>query len=190
MPKTKLKKSLSKGILTYFFIGLLLIFTSIAWNIYQTRVLSFNQIPAQILIPKKISSPKPPAEKIIVKKLGINLPITESLIKNGAWEINPSGGSHLNGSANPGEGGNIILYGHNKKELFGSVVALKVNDQIKIISQDKIEHVYKVIETKTVNPSDIYVLSPTADETLTFYTCVGLLDSKRFVVIAKPLVYN
>ena len=44
---------------------------------------------------------------------------------------------------------------------------------------------YTVSEIKEVIPSQIEVIAPTPDETLTLYTCSGFGDSMRLIVIAK-----
>lgn len=167
-----------------FLLGLLLVLFSLSWYVYQGQVLSFNTQP----IPAQIQSVtrQPIAIRIIFPKFDINQPVIESEIRNGVWEVNKEGASHLVGSANPGEKGNIIIYGHNLLSLFGKTLGTRVGQEIKIITKDSKFHTYVVTKIQTVNPGDVYVLNPTLDETITFYTCTGLLDTQRFVVTAKP----
>ncbi len=183
--KKAVKKNPSFVTVSLFLLGLLLILISLSWNIYQKGVLSFAKSP--VIAASKVTSHESLPQRILIPKFKIDLPIVESRIKNGVWEINPNGGSHLVGSANPEEAGNIIIYGHNKNDLFGKALALKLNDQIEIISADSTIHNYQIVKKEIVNPTDVDVLAPTTDETLTFYTCTGFLDTKRFVLIAKPI---
>src|SRR5581483_7954912 len=145
---------------------------------------SFTTLPQTI---EPNTQPSIPPVKIRIPRFSIDLPIEEAQIKNGIWQINSKGASHLAISANPGDKGNIILYGHNKKNLFGKARGLKIGDEIDIISKDGKEFIYKITETKIVAPTDISVVAPTTGEVLTFYTCTGFLDTKRFVVKARPV---
>ncbi len=181
------KRTTSYFTKSLFLLGLTFILISTAWNFYQSRVLSFSRVPSLVTTSFKSENiATHHINNIIISKFNIDLPIKEARIISGVWEINSLGGSHLIGSASPGELGNIIMYGHNQKKLFGKVVGLKVGDKIQLITDDQVIHSYIVSMTKTVEPTDVSVLSPTSEETLTFYTCTGLLDTKRFVVVAKP----
>lgn len=63
----------------------------------------------------------------------------------------------------------------------------KVGDIIKIRMTDGTLRQYIATETLYVSPSQTELLKPTKEETLTIYTCAGLLDSLRFIVRAKPI---
>lgn len=150
---------------------------------YSRAILSFSKVPEVTQVVYR----KPSPQRIIISDLKINLDVTESRIVSGVWEISNKGASHLNISDNPGENGNIIIYGHNKKVIFGSLPYIRNGSIIKIITEDGLEHDYKVMSKKTVSPNDLSLIMPTNDETLTLYTCTGFLDSKRFVIVAKPI---
>ena len=90
------------------------------------------------------------------------------------------------GSASPGDAGNTVIFAHARDELFGPIRELKKDDAIYVLTKNS-WHKYTVLETKFVEPKDVEVIAPTTDETLTLYTCSGFLDSKRLIVIAKPL---
>lgn len=150
---------------------------------YSRAVLSFSRAPET----SQPENRKPIPTKIVINDLKMNLDISEGRIVNNIWEISEKGSSHLNISANPGEGGNVIIYGHNKKIIFGSLPYIKIGATVQITTQDEKIHLYKVVSKNTVNPNDLTLLSPTNEETLTIYTCTGFLDSKRFVLVAKPL---
>lgn len=190
MPRKKpTKKNPSLRTAILFFVGVTLILISLGWQFYQSRVLSFNSPTNNYQTynqPPLRNNAKIP-QTISIPELEISQPIIESDIKNGVWEINDNGASHLRSSARPGENGNIIIYGHNKLKLFGKALALKKGDLIDITTNDGQIHTYQIFDTETVDPSDISVLNPTTEETLTFYTCTGFLDSKRFIIKAKPI---
>ncbi len=104
----------------------------------------------------------------------------------GQWGISDTKVTYLLGSARPGEKGNIIMYGHNKREILGNIRALKGGERITIRTEDGKDHIYIVKLTREVEPTDVSLLSPTKDEVLTLYTCSGFWDSKRFIVQALP----
>ena len=158
-------------------IGLFMLF-------YERAVLSFSEAPQAV---KSRVNQKPPAARIVIDDLGIDLAIEEGRIINGIWEISKKGASHLNISANPGEGGNIVIYGHNKKYIFGSLPYIWVGDTVKIINKDGETFKYKVAKKTTVKPDDLTYVLPQDEETLTIYTCTGFLDTLRSIIIAKPI---
>jgi len=124
-------------------------------------------------------------KKIAIPKLKIDLAVLEGKVLNDKWEISEKGVSYLIGSGIPGRSGNVVIYGHNKKNQFGPIRWLKKDEEIKLINRKNEEFIYKVVETKTVSPQEVEILSPTQDSTLTLYTCTGFLDRLRFVIVAK-----
>lgn len=187
--KKSIKKSFhrKKLLLTAVFItGILMFFSGNAYILYQKRTLSFNNFQQQAK-PESDNQVGPKPTIIEIPSLNISLPITESYIsKDGIWEVSETGASYLNVSGVPGSNTNIVIYGHNKKRLFGPLPRIKANDNIIIQTEDGTKHEYKVQETKIITPDQVSEVLPTQDEVLTIYTCTGFLDSKRFVVKAKP----
>ena len=147
----------------------------------QRNILSFSEAPVSV---KEITEEDLP-EKIIISKVGIDLFVSSAKVVKNNWEVSTEGASYLLGSAIPGKESNVVIYGHNKNHLFGPIRWLEKDEEIKIINKKGEEFIYKIVETKTVSPETIEVLAPTQDATLTLYTCTGLLDRKRFIVIAK-----
>lgn len=175
-------KSNSRLPLFIFFIGLVLILSALVIKINTIESLSFvGNIPS-FSSQEKVSS----VQKISIPDKGIALPIKETYIVNNSWGINPDGASHLITSANPGEKGNIIIYGHNTTDRFGSLKEVKTGSLIKLYTLDNKTHVYVVKKISVVNPTDITPLLPTKDEVLTIYTCTGFADLKRLVIQAQP----
>lgn len=127
----------------------------------------------------------PQAVKITIPKVNLNLNIEETAINNGNWQVARNAASHLNISANPGEAGTIILYGHNTTEMFGPIRWLNKGDKIEVKTKDGKTHTYKITDIKEVNPEDTKILVSQKGETLILYTCSGFADLKRYIVIAK-----
>ncbi len=117
----------------------------------------------------------------------IALPVTEAGFVGGVWTISETDANHVPQSGAPGEGKNIIVYAHNRKDLFGPLRTVAMGDVVTIRTADGLLHSYRVTEIAEVPPTDTRLLLPTVSEVLTLYTCSGFLDSKRFVVRAAPL---
>ena len=117
--------------------------------------------------------------------LGFNLKVEETGIMNGEWQVPVSNLGHLAVSARPGEGDNIVIYGHNKKSIFGKLGQMKAGDIVVVESEEGKEWEYQVIEKIVVNPDRMDLVGKTDEEILTLYTCTGWLDSKRLIVRAR-----
>ncbi len=124
--------------------------------------------------------------KLLISGVKIDLPIIESKIVDGVWETTQEGVSHLDISANPGEDGNIVLYGHNKKRLIGSLPYVSMGAKIQVVTDDGVTHNYKVYSKRKVEDTDVSIALDTPSEVLTIYTC-DEENTKRFVLQAKPV---
>lgn len=127
----------------------------------------------------------PQAVKIVIPSVDLSLNIQETAINNGVWGVSRNAASHLNISANPGEAGTIILYGHNTTDLFGPIRWLNKGDKIEVKTKDNKTHVYKITDINEASPTDTKVLVSQKGETLILYTCSGFADLKRYIIIAK-----
>ncbi|MBP7842385.1 sortase [Candidatus Woesebacteria bacterium] len=118
----------------------------------------------------------------------VDTPISEQVLIDTNWTISETDASYLRQSAQPGQPGNIIIYGHNTREILGNIRALKGTEIITITTKNGEKHRYKVSLITEVDPDQTEYLLPTNEETLTLYTCSGFLDKKRFIVQAKPIL--
>ncbi len=134
------------------------------------------------------TSPTPqtqyPPTAIRIAKLYLNLPVQAAVVHDNHWDLFDTSVSWLSTSSVPGQG-NVILYAHNRKQLFGNLYQLKPGDVIEVQQQD---HwlTYKVDISRSVTAKDIDAVLST-DNRLTLYTCDGSFDQKRLVVYASPL---
>jgi sortase A len=107
------------------------------------------------------------------------------------WETVPFAVGHHQGTANPGEPGNVVLSGHisspNEGAIFKRLPQLKVGDAV-IVATAQQHHLYRVTDTEVVTPAAVEVLQPTADSTLTLITCVpDGIYSHRLIVRADAV---
>lgn len=125
-----------------------------------------------------------PPERIIIPSLNIDLPIVGAPIIDGFWQTSTDSASFGLGSAYPGKAGNTVVFAHALENLFASLGYIQPEASIYLLTKNKWFN-YKVKSVKTVLPTEIEVIAPTNDKTLTLYTCAGYGDVYRFVVIAK-----
>lgn len=180
----KIDSKLNKRIALLLVLGATFILFGIYNKLQYQKSLSFSKNFAVVNTVKKHRY-IPTA--INITKLNLTLPIKQTNIKDGVWEINPDGASHLKTSGYPLEKSPIIVYAHNKKSQFGLLKELEVGDFVSVKTNKKEEFFYKVNNIQTINPSDIEVLKKIKDNQLVLYTCIGFADSKRLLVSASPI---
>lgn len=122
--------------------------------------------------------------QITIPDLKIDLAIYPAVRKEKGWDSTTKGVSYLTSSPLPGEIGNSILYGHNWRNLLGSLTRAKPGQKIQIIFDDGTQKTFIIDTTTIVTPDQTSVLNQTKDRRITIYTCTGFLDRKRFVAVA------
>jgi len=138
----------------------------------------------QPLVPIAIPTPGPQqAVRIVIPAIGVDAPVVEG----DGWEELKKGVGHHIGSANPGERGNVVLSGHNDVfgEIFRYLERLKVDDEVTLYTQER-PFRYVVKGRRIVEPTEVSVMAPTTEPTLTLITCYPyLIDTQRIVVFAQ-----
>jgi sortase (surface protein transpeptidase) len=81
----------------------------------------------------------------------------------------------------------VVIYGHNKKVIFGNLPYLSLGQKIIIKTKDGKTYTYEAYQKDFVGADRIDLVSPTNTEELTIYTCWGLFDTQRAVLKAKPI---
>jgi sortase A len=108
------------------------------------------------------------------------------VVQGDGWEQLKKGvGQHI-GSANPGENGNVVLAGHDDVfgEVFRNLDKLQPGDQVILYTMQK-QFIYRVTETRIVDPSQVDVMNSTSDPTVTLISCYPyMVDKQRIVVFA------
>jgi sortase A len=129
----------------------------------------------------------PPLAVLRMPALGIEAPVLEGT-SDAAMN---RGVGHIEGSALPGEVGNVGIAGH-RDGFFRALKDVKVGEVVELerqtgagIARDR----YQVTQIAVVAPSDVSVIAPTSEATVTLVTCypfyfVGTAP-QRFVVQAK-----
>jgi sortase A len=149
----------------------------------------------------------PPATHIAIPAVGVDADILPVAPKTDTidgqlvlmWPVVDWAAGHHDGSADPGEGGNIVLAGHDdvRGEVFHGLHDIDLGDEVQLTSANGI-HRYVVVEVhlrreRGAQLSDRLAagefMAPMPEERLTLITCWPYgIDDHRLIVIAKPLV--
>jgi sortase A len=152
-----------------------------------------------------IANNKPPL-KIEMPRIGINAPVVpvgwEMIPGKGGqdssrWKVAEYAAGHHDGTANPGQIGNVVISGHVdwKGEVFKNLHEAKRGDEVHVYTDDR-EYLYIVQDIVLVKEDGVSdaqkrenarYMDPTPDQTLTLITCFPYgIDDHRLIVIAKP----
>ncbi len=118
---------------------------------------------------------------------------------DGAWAVADYAAGHNYTSKNPGEGGNIVLSGHNnwRGEVFRYLEFLKPGNTINLWTLEGKEYTYKVQTIEKLKEAGVpmserlqhgKVMDDTPTEQLTLITCWPYTTyTHRLIVIATPV---
>ncbi len=123
------------------------------------------------------------AVRIEIPALKVDAPV----VQGDGWEQLKKGVAQHIGSANPGEGGNMVLSAHNDVygELFRNLDRLQPGDVVRLHTPQR-EYEYIVDRTQIVEPTAVEVMASTGTPTVTLISCYPyLVDKKRIVVFAR-----
>jgi sortase A len=99
------------------------------------------------------------------------------------------GAGHLADTPWPGQPGNVVIAGH-RDTIFRPLRNVRAGDLVDVTTETRVAH-YRVVSTGVVSPTDLSVLKPSDDNTLTLITCYpfGFVGSapERFVVRATEV---
>ncbi len=115
------------------------------------------------------------------------VPLQATRIEQGEWYVSSDVGNILEQGARPDESGNIIVYGHNTKDIFWRLHELRVGDEVILRTTDERQHRYKITERVTILADDVSYIAPTESEVLTIYTFTGWFERERLVIRALPV---
>jgi len=142
--------------------------------------------------------PTPPSSKIANYNLSIpKLGIQDAIVTIGGTDLAKSL-IHYPGTANPGELGTPVIFGHsilrqfynpkNYRSIFSTIMTLKSDDEI-IIKYNGVTYTYKVIDKLEVKPTDVEILSQRFDgRFLKLITCVPEGTYLRRGIIVAQLI--
>jgi len=123
-----------------------------------------------------------PLAVMTIEKLGIQVPVFD-----GTDDFNLNRGvGRIEGTAGVGAGGNLGIAGH-RDSFFRGLKDITIGDSIDLLTLGGNE-AYSVSSIEIVDPSDVWVLAPTEEKTITLVTCYPFYyvghAPKRYIVKA------
>ena len=143
----------------------------------------------------KVHTPWPWADTFPVARLRIpRLGYDEFVLEGATPRTLAFGPARLFSGADFGEPGNLVLAGH-RTSWFKPLEGITQNDSIQLqwfdARRQLHERSYRVSAIRVVDPQDVTLLAPTADDALTLITCYPFGHSprspQRFIVRAAPM---
>jgi sortase A len=135
----------------------------------------------QSLADVPVPTPAPEqANRIQIPAIKVDAPV----VLGDGWEQLKKGVGQNLTSVNPGEKGNAIFTAHNDVfgEIFRQLDQLKPGDVIILYTSQR-SYTYVVTGTQIVEPTQVEVLDPTIQGTVTLISCYPyLVDNKRIIV--------
>lgn len=113
--------------------------------------------------------------------------LSATVIEGSTDEMLARAAGHIEGTALPGERGNVGIAGH-RDTTFRTVQQLRVGDPLRLTTQWG-HYEYRVVRTFIVAPEDVQVLDPTEAPVLTLVTCYPFTfighAPKRYIIRAE-----
>jgi sortase A len=125
--------------------------------------------------------PTRPATQVTIPRLELQFSVVKVPFepKVGSWDLSDLGyrTAHLEGTANPGSNSNIVLAAHNVLPSgadgpFKRLSELRAGDIVVVYAGEQAFR-YRIAARKIVQPSDVEVVYPTEEPTLTLMTCAN-----------------
>jgi len=145
-------------------------------------------------VPTATPLPISPAERIIASSIHLDTKVEESPIVADQWVVPKFAAGHLQGTAQPLQGGNVVLAGHvqsiSSGDVFANIARLRSGSPIQLYTKTAIV-TYVVTSVEIVRNTDLSVVAPSSQEELTLITCTGTWlplqhdYNERTVVIAR-----
>ncbi len=95
------------------------------------------------------------------------------------WQVPAFTAGQAEDTAGAGQPGNAVLMGHvsslHSGDVFKNLDHVQVGDEVEVFSGDR-RFVYRVYDTRSVPRTDLELVEPTSDPTISLFTCTGLWD--------------
>jgi len=145
-------------------------------------------------VPTPVAVPNSDESRVIIAKIGVNTPLIMDVPGEITEQFLNKGVAHLQGSAYPGQTGNVFVTGHSSDypwhfnkyaSVFALLPKLSGGDDITLQYHNQYFH-YKVSSTEIVTPDRLDIINNTATPVVTLMTCYPIgTTQKRFVVHAR-----
>ncbi|MEK7548502.1 MAG: sortase [Patescibacteria group bacterium] len=183
---------------------IVVLFLGLNWPAYYQRLAynlvgapsNFTELPATAPAQPEDDAPVPSrAPELSIGKIGSRAPILYDIPYDLVVSTLRQGVVHLEGTAKPGESGNVVLFGHSSdvpwakssyRTIFALIDQLAVGDRIEAIHNNTVFS-YRVLDTAIVKPNAISVLDPTQQPILTLISCYPVGTTTNRIVVRALL---
>ena len=127
------------------------------------------------------------AVRIQIPAIAVDAPV----VQGDGWEQLKLGVAQHVGTPDPGQNGNIVLSGHNDifGEVFRNLDRLRPGDIVILFTSQK-QYTYVITGTQIVKPTQVEVMNPTLNPTLTLISCYPYLIDTQRIIVSAVLQYN
>lgn len=151
----------------------------------------------QVFKPTPNPTPAPdyslPNDTVMVNSLDISAPVSWDIpLNESAIQAKlVQGVVHILGTAQPGEHGTVVIFGHSSNyiwakgsynSVFAPLIKAQLGQQITLVFQH-VPYNYKIVKIFTVSPSDIAVFNASSQDSLRLITCTPIGTSLNRLVI-------
>ncbi len=172
----------------YHFVTFALVLTSLAFfTLTGLEVAKRYSTPQVIQAQPNQSTKKADVIVPISLKIGSASIETPILTSHKVWEEKAKSAVYFSKTPLPGQIGNSVIYGHNWPNLLGNLNKAKTGDTVEITFNNGKSEKFKIVQKGNVTADQTHILKQTEDARITIYTCSGILDTKRLVVVATKI---
>ena len=139
-----------------------------------------------------------PVTRVVIPAIDLDTEVVEApLVDKGGertWLVPAFKAGQAQDTAGAGQRGNAVLMGHvssiHSGDVFRNLDRVHVGDAVEVFSAER-RFAYRVYETRSVPPTDLAMIAPTADAVVSLFTCTGTWDplawdfTERLFVRAK-----
>ena len=138
----------------------------------------------------------PAIKKLVIPDIGVEMPaiVTGKEYKEeDAYSAMDRGAWLYTQTSTPDAGGNTVLTGHRFKYMpphsntLYSLDKIQKGDDILVYWKGR-EYIYRVNNSKVIEPTDLSVLEPTDTPTLTIITCTPLFSTAQRLVVTADFI--
>ena len=126
-------------------------------------------LPGEVSVPTPTAPPPPLKGTWVAKLEAPTLKMAATVLEGSDDRTLARGAGHIEETPLPGQRGNIGIAGH-RDTIFRALRNAAVGTPLTLVTRDR-EYHYAISRTMIVKPSDVYVLDPTPEPTLTLVTC-------------------
>ncbi len=177
-----------------------------AATVYTDLAVLPSPPPGSIAMPPPTPTRAPDIARLQIPAIRVDTKVIEvgwhmvkvNGVEQAVWDNASFAAGHLMNTRNPGEGGNIVISGHNNIEgmVFANLWKLKVGDEVILTTAAGTIFKYRISQAQIVNQkyaspeqqaANARFLDPTPSERVTLISCYPPTNNtNRVIVIAEP----